>query len=183
MMLFFACGRFSDSLVSYCIMYLSTYEDCSGFCFTVSALMYTDTGQSIVSTKLLRTRLAPGCWWSIQEGWYTQSELQMIPVESCGTKGFLCDWLYSPVNNWYVCSSLSAPKNSQNVFQSSVMLIPNQLGQSGRSDMIHAQCDSGKQLIGYDNISVGLCDCFWSCFCSWGSGMMAYSAKSENLRP
>ena len=46
------------------------------------------------------------------------------------------------------------------------MLIPNQLGQSGRSDMIRAQCDSGKQLIGYDNISVGLCDRFWSCFCS-----------------
>jgi len=44
----------------------------------------------------------------------------------------------------------SEPRNLQKVLQSSITLIPNQLGQSRWSGMVCARCDGSTQLFGYD---------------------------------
>src|ERR1700729_2649338 len=94
-------------------------EDCHGVCFMVPAVvyvMYTDTISCNPHIPLCPPNgSTQSCCWSIQEGRSTQSEFQSVPVESqvmCETKGFHCDWSHSPINNCYICASLSASRNS-----------------------------------------------------------------------
>ena len=57
---------------------------------------------------------------------------------------------WSPIDNCPVCAALSEPRNLQKALQSSITLIPNQLGQSRWSGIVCARCDGSTQLFGYD---------------------------------
>ena len=129
------CHSCTGSLIPlYITAWCAFNKDCYGFCFAVLALidviivMYT-VNQSPHISSCPPDCSAQSCYWSIQNWWCTQLELQMVTLESqvvCETKEFLWGWLGSPINNCSVCAPPSAPWNLQKVLQSSITLIHNQ---------------------------------------------------------
>jgi hypothetical protein len=87
----------------------------------------------VMFTRLLHTN----CWSIQNDGVHNQNHRWLWwSLGSCARQKSSFEVGWSPIDNCPVCASLSEPRNLQKVLQSSITLIPNQLGQSRWSGMV-----------------------------------------------